>query len=66
MTNGARGPKLEELLGWEKTYSIQWREPRVNLAELAKLRWADGWSSKKLAKRFGRTECAIQNYFRKI
>lgn len=45
---------------------IQWRELRVNLAELAKLRWIDGRSRKELAKRYGRTEEAVQNYFQKI
>jgi DNA-binding transcriptional regulator LsrR (DeoR family) len=38
----------------------------VNLAELAKLRWIEGWSRKKLAEHYGRTEDAIQNYFQKI
>lgn len=49
-----------------KTYPIQWRDPRVNLAELAKLRWIEGWDSKQLAAHFGRTEVAVQNYFQSI
>lgn len=35
---GARGPRVEEPLIWAETYPIQWREPRVDLAELARLR----------------------------
>lgn len=63
---GARGSNLEELLGWAKIYPIQWRDPRVNLTELAKLRWIEGWDRKKLAAHFGRTEGAVQNYFQEI
>ena len=47
-------------------YSVRWQEPRVDLRELAKLRIIDGWSRKKLASHYGRTEEAIQNYFQKI
>jgi hypothetical protein len=50
----------------DKTYPIQWRDPRTHLTELAKLRWIEGWSRKRLAKHFGRTEMAIQNLFQKI
>ncbi len=63
---GAHGSRLEEPLGWIKTYPIQWREPRVNLTELAKLRWIEGWDRKQLADHFGRTEVAVQNYFQEI
>lgn len=61
--DGARGPIVEEPLTWVEAYPIQWREPRVDLAELAKLRWIEGWSRKDLAKKCGRTESAVQNYF---
>ncbi len=36
--SGARSLMLEEPLTWVEEYPIQWREPRFNLAELAKLR----------------------------
>ncbi len=49
---GARGPKVEEPLCWVLTYPTQWREPRLNLAELAGLRWVEGWSTKELAEYF--------------
>lgn len=61
---GARRPMLEELLAsWVQEYPIQWHDPRVNLAELAKLRWIDGWSRESLAKRYGKSPNAIQCYF---
>lgn len=47
-------------------YPVRWQEPRVDLRELAKLRFEDGWSRKQLASHYGRTEDAIQNYFQKI
>lgn len=47
-------------------YQVQWCESRVNLAELAKLRFIDGWSRKQLAEYYGRTEMAIQNYFQNL
>jgi hypothetical protein len=63
---GARGSNLKEPLDRAKTYPIQWRDPRVNLSELAKLRWIEGWDRKQLAAHFGRTEVAVQNYFQEI
>lgn len=63
---GARRPILEELLAWVEEYPIQWREPRLDLAELAKLRWIQGLSRQELAERYGKTECAIQNYFQDL
>ena len=59
---GARRPRVEEPLSWAVAYPIQWRESRVDLAELARLRWINGLSVKQLAKEFGRTEYAIGNY----
>ena len=66
VTIGARGAIVEEPLTWTEIYPMQWREPRVDLAELAKLRWVEGLSAKELAKRLGRTEVAVQNYFQEI
>lgn len=57
---------MDEPLTWAEQYPIQWRDPRVDLAELAKLRWIEGLSRKDLAERYGRTECAIQNYFQDL
>lgn len=57
---------LGEPLGWAETYPIQWREPRVDLAELAKLRWTKGLSVKQLSDMYGHTESAMYDRFRKI
>lgn len=65
-TIGARQAKVEEPLAWAEEYPIQWREPRVDLAELAKLRWIEGLSRQELAKRYGKTTIAIQNYFQEL
>jgi len=35
---GARGPRVEEPLGLALEYPFQWREPRFDLAMLAKTR----------------------------
>ena len=48
------------------SYPIQWHESRVNLAELAKLRYLEGWSRQKLASHYGRTLNAITNYCQNI
>lgn len=63
---GARQAKVEEPLAWVEEYPIQWREPRVDLAELAKLRWIEGLSRQELAERYGKTTVAIQNYFQQL
>lgn len=63
LIRGARQAKVEEPQAWAEEYPIQWREPRVDLAELAKLRWIEGLSRQELAKRYGKTPIAIQNYF---
>ena len=48
------------------SYPIQWHESRVNLAELAKLRFIEGWSRKQLADHYQRTLYAITNYCQNI
>ena len=35
----------------------------MDLSELAKLRWIDGWSTEQLAKHYNRTHIAIKNYY---
>lgn len=52
---------VEEPLGWVEEYPIQWREPSLNLAELAKLRWEDGLKINEIARKLGRTESCIKN-----
>jgi hypothetical protein len=63
---GARGPIVDEPLVVEQVCLMQWQESRVDLSELARLRWIEGWSRKQLAEYYGRTEMAIQNYFQKF
>ncbi len=63
---GARRNKLEEPLFIGISYPIQWCESRVNLAELAKLRFIEGWSRQQLADHYQRTLYAITNYCQKI
>jgi hypothetical protein len=60
--NDAPGAIVEEPLCWVEEYPIRWREPKIDLAELAKLRWFEGLSRKELASRYGKSESAIQNY----
>jgi hypothetical protein len=38
----------------------------LNLAELAKLRWIEGWSPKQLADHYQKTPVSIYNHCRKI
>lgn len=61
LLNGARGNKLSEPLALDLNYPIQWCEPRVDLAELAKLRYLEGWSRQRLSSHYGRTLHAITN-----
>ena len=63
---GAHRSILKEPLGWVQTYPIQWRDPRIDLAELAKLRWIDGWSRQELADHYQKSLFAITNYSQAI
>lgn len=63
---GAPRPMLREPLRLDIAYPIQWHESRVNLAELAKLRYMHGWSRQELARHYGRTLNAITNYCQSI
>ncbi|MCO5144149.1 MAG: recombinase family protein [Oligoflexia bacterium] len=63
LTFGARHPKIGELLTQNQRYQVQWRRPKMNLAELVKLK-SEGWSHKALAERFMRKEESIEWWFR--
>ena len=56
---------MEEPLLFSTSYEIQWFGSKVDLVELAKLRWIEGWSYQRLANHFNRTPCAINNYCQK-
>ncbi len=64
--NGERHAIIKEPILLDMVYPVRWQVPRVDLRELAKLRFQDGWSRKQLSEYYGRTEDAIQNYFQKI
>lgn len=57
---------IDEPLIVDQTISAQWQESRVNLSELAYLRYTLGWSRKKLAEKYSKTENAIQFYLQKL
>ncbi len=57
--NGARGSKLDEPLAFQKIYQVEWVAPRVNLRELALLRFIHGKTERELALYFGRSKTAI-------
>ncbi len=59
--SGQHGPTLEEPIGVDLTYPIQWRESKVDLSELAKL-LKEGWTTRKLAMRFKRKISTIRGY----
>lgn len=46
---------LREPLSLDIAYPIQWHESIVDLTELAKLRYLEGWSREQLARHYGRT-----------
>ncbi len=59
---GQHGPTLEEPVGVDLTYPIQWRESKVDLSELAKLS-KEGWTTDELASRFKRKASTIRGYY---
>jgi hypothetical protein len=80
--NGAPGPKVCEhprglnesskriyrgLAGTtSKNYSVRWKEPKIDVAELARLRFLEGWETKELSKRYGRPAITIGNWCRRL
>ena len=56
---GARGSKLDEPLAFQRIYQVEWVAPRVNLRELALLRFIQGKTERDLAQYFGRSKTAI-------
>lgn len=61
--DGDRRCRVGEPLVWVEEYPIQWREPKLDLGELARLRWIEWLSREELARRFGRSESGIQRYY---
>ena len=46
--------------------TVQWKRPEVNLTDLAKLRWNEGWSVERLAKHFERSPITMGEYLRSL
>ncbi len=59
MKNGARRSKVDEPLAFQKNYQVEWVAPKVNLRELAFLRFIQGETERELAQNFGRSKTAI-------
>ncbi len=57
--NGARGSKVDEPLAFQRNYQVEWVAPRVNLRELALLRFIEGKKERELAAIFGRSKTGI-------
>lgn len=64
--NGGRGNKLKEPLVLDVSYLVRRVELRVDLAELAKLRYLEGWSRQRLASHYEQTLNGITNYCQTI
>jgi hypothetical protein len=46
-----------------KNYSIEWRRPVLDIAELVRKRYLEKWKVKELSRHFGRTEDAIKTCY---
>jgi hypothetical protein len=57
--NGARRSIVDEPLVYQRIYQVEWVAPRVNLRELALLRFIQGKTERELAQYFGRSKTAI-------
>jgi hypothetical protein len=62
LKSGGGGITVEEPLTLDQEYLFEWRESRVNLAELAKLRWIDGLTRPQLASHYQKSLHAITKY----
>jgi DNA-binding MarR family transcriptional regulator len=57
--NGARRSIVDEPLTILRNYGVEWVAPKVNLRELALLRFIQGKTEPELAGHFGRSKTAI-------
>ena len=49
-----------------KEVKIMWERPKINLAELAKKHWIDGWSVEQLGDKWGYKRTSINAYLRRL
>jgi hypothetical protein len=66
LKNGARRSIVDEPLTLTKSYQVEWCVPKVNLRELALLRFMHGKSEQELAKFFGRSKTAIHGLLERM
>lgn len=59
---GARRNNVDEPLVFLRIYQVEWVAPRVNLKELALLRFIQGKTERELAQYFGRSKTAIHEF----
>jgi hypothetical protein len=66
--NGGGQAKLQELSGptISQTYKLTWEWDYLDLTELARLRWIEGWKIEKLANHFAVSPTAIKERLRLI
>lgn len=64
--NGARGSKLDEPLAFLRNYQVEWVAPRVNLRELALLRYIQVKTERESAQYFGRSKTAIHELLERM
>jgi len=58
--------KRSEGVTTSKKYSVQWKEPKINVAELARLRFLEDWDLDMLAARYMRPRETIGSWCRKL
>jgi hypothetical protein len=66
LENGARGLRVDEPLTWVNSYPIEWHGPSLDKAELARLRFIEGWSESRLAREFGCTRSKVRVSLREL
>ena len=49
-----------------REYPAQWTLPEINLRELARLRWDQGWTHRQLMGHFGRSKTFIKDRLRQL
>ncbi len=61
LRDGARGAKVDEPLSFLTFYGVKWVAPKVDLRELAFLRFKEGKTERELAQYFGCSKTSIHN-----
>ena len=66
MNYGARGAMLIEPMTVATEHPVQWREPKTDLAELARLRWINRWSRIRIANKLNRSPETVAMYLTRL